>query len=227
VVFWGGGDGVCYAFDAQFEPGFDGKPGVLKRVWQFNCNPPHNTFKDGKRLPYNKNSQGPSEIIATPVVVGNRIYVAVGQDSRHGPGPGCLTCIDATLTGDITESGKLWQNFEVNRSFSSTAVTEDGLVFIADYTGILRCLSADTGKEHWSHDLKGRVFCSPLCADGKVYIGTEAGRLTVAEAKREKKILDEVRFDGPIYATPVAANGVLYIASQRTLYAFQQPQPSR
>ena len=120
-----------------------------------------------------------------------------------------------------------WEKLDVDRSFSSAAVTDDGLAFIADYTGILRCLDAVTGNEFWHHDLEGRVFCSPFCADGKVYIGTEAGRLTVAEAKREKRILGEVRFNGPIYATPVAANGVLYIASQRTLYAFQRPQPNR
>jgi len=113
----------------------------------------------------------------------------------------------------------------VGRSFSSAAVTKDGLVFIADYAGILRCLDADTGKEYWFHDLKGRVFCSPFCADGKVYIGTEAGRLTVTAATRTKNVLAEIRFDSPIYATPVAANGVLYIASQRTLYAFRQAPP--
>lgn len=193
-------------------------------VWRYDCNPPQNTFKDGRKLPYNKNGQGPSEIIATPVVANGRIYVAVGQDSRHGPGKGCLSCIDPAGEGDITEKGKVWQCADVDRSFSSAAVTRDGLVFIADYTGILRCLDGDTGKEYWSHDLKGRVFCSPLCADGKVYIGTEAGRLTVAAAAREKSILDEVRFNSPIYATPVAANGTLYIASQRRLYAFRHVQ---
>jgi len=223
LVVWGGGDGICYAFDAAFEPGTNGAPGVLKSVWRFDCNPPHNKAKDGKPLPYNKAGQGPSEIIATPVIANSRIYVAVGQDSRHGPGKGCFSCIDATEKGDITASGKRWQRFDVDRSFSSAAVTPDGLVFIADYTGILRCLDADTGAEYWSHDLKGRVFCSPFCSDGKVYIGTEAGRLTVAAARREKKIMNEIRFDGPIYATPVAANGTLYIASQRTLYAFRRP----
>ena len=228
LIVWGGGDGVCYAFDPRFEPGQGQAPGVLKKVWWFDCNPPENKFKDGLPLPYNKGGIGPSEIDSTPVVVDGRVYVAVGQDSRHGIGKGCFTCFDASLTGDVTATAKKWQCLDVNRSFSSAAVTKDGLVFIADYTGILRCFDAETGKEFWNHDLEGRVFCSPLCADGKVYIGTEAGRVTVAAATREKKILNsDIRFDGPIYATPVAANGVLYIASQRTLYAFQQVQPNK
>lgn len=223
LVVWGGGDGFCYAFDTVFSPGKDEKPGKLNVVWKFDCNPPHNKFKDGKPLPYNNKSQGPSEINATPVFCNNRIYVDVGQDSRHGPGPGCLSCIDATKTGDITDSGRIWQCFDVDRSFSSAAVT-NGMVFIADYTGILRCLDADTGQTCWTHDLKGRVFASPLVADGKVYIGTESGMVTVAKASKEKQILSEVKFNGPIYSTPVAANGVLYIASQKNLYAFCLPK---
>jgi outer membrane protein assembly factor BamB len=220
LVVWGGGDGVCYAFDVAFEPGPDGKPGTLKRIWTFDGNPPHNKTKDGKRLPYNKNGEGPSEIIATPVVYKDRIYVAVGQDSRHGTGPGCLSCIDATKSGDITETGKVWQSFDVQRSFSSAAVA-DGLVFIADYKGILRCLDADTGQGYWEHDLKGRVFASPLVADGKVYIGDESGTMTVAAAGKEKRILHEVKMDGAVYATAVAANGVLYIATQKSLFAIR------
>lgn len=223
LVVWGGGDGVCYAFDTYFTSGENGKPGKLRRVWSFDCNPPHNKFENGKPLPYNKNSKGPSEINSTPVFYNNRIYITVGQDSRHGPGPGCFSCIDATKEGDITETGRIWQCFDVQRSFSSAAVG-NGLVFIADYTGILRCLDADTGTNYWTHDLKGRVFASPFLADGKVYIGTEAGMVTVAAAAKEKQILSEVKFDGPIYATPVAANGVLYIASQKHLYAFHVPK---
>lgn len=218
LIVWGGGDGICYAFDAQFTPGAEAKPGKLRKVWSFDCNPPVNKVRDGKLLPYNKNGQGPSEIIATPVFHSNRVYVAVGQDSRHGKGPGCLSCIDATKEGDITETGKVWQCLDVQRSFSSAAVA-DGLVFIADWTGILRCLDADTGKTYWTHELKQRVFASPLVADGKVYIGTEAGNVLVAGAMKEKQIIAEVKFDGPIYSTPVAANGVLYIASQKNLYA--------
>ncbi len=38
----------------------------------------------------------------------NRIYVAVGQDPEHGEGVGNLTCIDATKTGDVTKTAKIW-----------------------------------------------------------------------------------------------------------------------
>ena len=220
LIVWGGGDGVCYAFDARIKPVANGATGRLERVWWFDCNPEHNKFKDGKPLPYSKDNQGPSEIIATPVTSGNRIYVAVGQDSRHGEGPGCFSCIDATGRGDITQSGKVWQCFEVDRSFSSASVV-DGLVFIADYSREVRCLDAATGVVYWTHKLPAHPFGSTLAADGKVYIGDESGRVTVLACSREKQVLAVNRLDAPIFTTPVAANGVLYIATQKTLYAIQ------
>jgi outer membrane protein assembly factor BamB len=65
-------------------------------------------------------------------------------------------------------------------------------------------------------------------ADGKVYIGDEDGDFTVLAARREKKVISETSFGGPIYSTPVAANHVLYVATQTHLYAFEdQGQPGR
>jgi outer membrane protein assembly factor BamB len=220
LVVWGGGDGWCYAFDPMPEPGEGGKPGKLKTVWKFDCNPPHNKARDGRPLPYNQKREGPSEIIGTPVFYKNRIYVAVGQDSRHGNGPGCFSCIDPTKTGDVTESGKVWQCFDVQRSFS-TVSGYDGLIFVADYAGIVHCMDADTGQVYWKHDLGAHVWGSTFAVDGKVYIGDEKGKVTVLAAAKEKKVLHEVNFGVPVYTTPIVANGVLYIASQTHLYAIQ------
>lgn len=223
-LVWGGGDGVCYAFDPRFEGGGDGATGVLKRIWWFDCNPPTNRIRDGQKLPYNKNHEGPSEILATPVVADGLIYVGVGQDSRHGDGPGCFSCINpAAGTGDITAKGCVWQSAEVHRGFSSAAVTA-GLCFVADYRGQLYCFDAKTGKLHWSHDLGGMVFGSPLAVDRKVYIGDDKGKVTVFACSAEKKVLATNRLDGPVYTTPVAANGVLYIATTKTLYAIAAPR---
>jgi outer membrane protein assembly factor BamB len=37
LILYGGGDGICYAYDAKPVPGAAGKPGLLKVVWQFDC----------------------------------------------------------------------------------------------------------------------------------------------------------------------------------------------
>jgi outer membrane protein assembly factor BamB len=224
LVLWGGGDGVCYAFDPTPIPGGNGRKPTIRVAWKFDCNPPHNKMKDGKPLAYNKNREGPSEIIGTPVFYKNRVYVTVGQDSQHGNGPGCLSCIDAAKTGDVTESGKIWQYYKIQRSFSTVSIV-GGMVFAADYAGIVHCVDAETGAACWTHDLGAHVWGSTFAVDGKVLIGDEKGKVTVFAAAKEKKVLSQAQFDVPVYATPIAANGVLYVATQTYLYAVQAPKP--
>ena len=43
-----------------------------------------------------------NNIIATPVIYKNLVYVAVGQDPEHGEGEGHLWCIDPTKRGDVS-----------------------------------------------------------------------------------------------------------------------------
>ncbi len=38
-------------------------------------------------------------------------------------------------------------------------------------------------------------------------------------AGRNKKIINSIKLDSPIHGSPVAANGVLYIATMKNLYA--------
>lgn len=233
LIYYGGGDGVCYAFEALDH--VPEKPALLKKVWSFDCNPRKFRCPGGKPIDYwdgdkqknpaNKNDglfYSPSEIIATPVFHNNRVYVAIGQDPTHGRGRGVLHCIDAAKTGDITSTGKIW-SYEFERSLSTASVA-DGLVFIADYSGRLHCLDADTGQCCWIHDARSDVWNSTLVADGKVYLGTRK-RLCVLAASKEKKLLGEISLGSPIRSSPVAANGVLYVASQGYLWAVHAKQP--
>ena len=82
--------------------------------------------------------------------------------------------------------------------------------------------------------MKAHMWGSTLVADGKGYVGDEDGDLVVFEASKEKKILSTTNLGAPVYSTPVVANGVLYVASNTHLFAFQtscqtrgQPQPAR
>ena len=206
LVVFGGGDGWCYGFDLD-----------LKEVWRYDCNPKHYRVADGKTLKY-ETEKGPSEVIATPVAANGRVYVGVGQDPEKGDGAGAMNCIDGTKTGDITESGRVWQFTEINRSMSTASVA-DGLVYVGDYAGFVYCLDAASGKQLWKHDTEGRLWGSTLLADEKVYVGNENGLLTVLAAGKDGKKLGEIDFGSTLYSTPVAANGALYVATDKHLYA--------
>ena len=73
----------------------------------------------------------------------------------------------------------------------------------------------------WSHEVKGDFWATPLVADGKVYFATRRGEFLAFATGREKQLLGEVALGAPISATPVAANGVLYVATMTHLYAVQ------
>jgi outer membrane protein assembly factor BamB len=152
------------------------------------------------------------------VVTDGRVVVAIGQDPEKGDGVGSLVCIDASLTGDITRSGKLWSFDDVSRSISTVSVV-DGLIYLADFAGLLHCLDEKTGQPLWTHDTEGRVWGSTLAGDGRVYVGTENGNLFILAAGRVKKIIAEIDFGSPVYSTPVAANGCLFVATDKHLYA--------
>jgi len=226
LVFYGGGDGRCYAFECL--TALPATPVKLKTVWSYDCIPEE--YKDTHGMDYvsyfcqgdkrnrdgfNKNDGafvGESEIIGTPVFLNHRIYVAIGRDPEHGRGRGALHCIDATRTGDITQTGRIWTYQGLDRTLSTVSIA-DGLLYICDVGGRLHCVDAATGQCQWIHETGAPVWGSTLVADGKVYMPTSKGVVVLA-AGREKKILAKVDVGTPVYAAPVVANGTLYIAAR-------------
>jgi outer membrane protein assembly factor BamB len=201
-------DGVVQVVHGQGDGwvrGYEAKTG--KKLWEFDTNPKESVW------PKTRN-----EVIATPVIVDNVVYIANGQDPEHGEGVGHLYAIDATKRGDITQSGRLWQFDKIRRSISTAAIA-DGLVYISDFSGYLHCLDQKTGQEYWSHDMLAAVWASPFVVDGKVYLGDEDGDVVVMAAGKKKEVLAEMNMGSAVYATVVPANGVLFINNRSQLFA--------
>ncbi|MCH9022945.1 MAG: PQQ-like beta-propeller repeat protein, partial [Planctomycetes bacterium] len=112
----------------------------------------------------------------------------------------------------------VWKYTGIDRSISTVSIA-DGLVFAADYTGMVHCLDADTGEVYWVHDTESAIWASTLVVDGKLYIGTEDGQMIILKAQKELKVVQEIEMGAPIYSSAVAANGVLYVATMTHLYA--------
>jgi outer membrane protein assembly factor BamB len=204
-VVFSGGDGWAYAYE----------PKTGKSLWKFDLNPKDSVWALGGRGTRNN-------IIATPVIHADRVYLCVGQDPEHGEGPGHLYAIDATKRGDITESGNVWhlggENF--NRSMSTVAIA-DGLLYVSDLSGFLYCIDAATGKAHWKHDTFSAIWGSPYVVDGKVYLGDEEGEVVVLAHGKEEKVLATNDMGNSVYTTPVASNGRLYVTNRRMLVAIE------
>ena len=188
--------------------GYEAKTG--KKLWEFDTNPKDSVW------PKTRN-----EVISTPVIVDNVVYIANGQDPEHGEGVGHAYAIDATKRGDITTSGRLWHYEKIRRSISTAAV-KDGLIYLSDFSGFLHCLDAKTGKPYWVHDMFAAIWGSPMVIDGKVYLGDEDGDVTVLEATRQMKVIAESNMGSSVYSTPVPANGTLFIATRNQLFALAE-----
>ena len=185
--------------------GYEAKSG--KKLWEFDLNPKASVW------PKTRN-----EVISTPIIVDNVVYIANGQDPEHGEGEGHLYAIDGTKTGDITKSGQLWHYGEIRRSISTGAIY-NGILFYSDFSGFLHALDAKTGKQLWKHDMFAAIWGSPIVIDGKVFLGDEDGDITILNADKALKVVAENNMGSSVYSTATPANGVIYIVNRNQLVA--------
>ena len=197
-VVIGEGDGWARGYEAL----------TGKKLWEFDMNPKNSVW------PKTRN-----EVISTPVIWQDKVFLANGQDPEHGEGVGHLYAIDPTKRGDITETGRIWHYDKIRRSVSTGAIS-NGLLFYVDFSGFLHCLDVATGKPYWTHDMLAAVWGSPMVINGKVYVGDEDGDIVVLEAAKEKKLVGEMNMGSSVYATPVPANGALFVMNRNQLWAF-------
>ncbi len=219
LVFYGAGDGCLYAAEAldegQLPP--DGElPVLLNNVFTFNGEPRAQTED---HVPRDHQHDSISyQVTAMPVFHKDRVYCVFTQEAFHNKKEGWLVCIDATQTGDITRTAIVWSYDDLGSSVSTPAIA-DGLLYVADFFGRMHCLDAETGEVQWVHPIDRPVWGSPLAADGKVYLGTGRETLWVFRAGRQLEVLERLRLNDAIHTTPTAANGTLFIATGRHLYA--------
>jgi outer membrane protein assembly factor BamB len=201
-----GGDGWIYSLD----------PETGEELWKLDANPKGSQWELGGAGTRNN-------VIATPVFHRDRIYVGVGQDPEHGEGEGNFWAIDATRSGDVTSSAVVWHRGgeQFGRTISTAAIA-DGIVYIADLSGRLYALDADTGEHHWTYDAFAAVWGSAFVADGKVYLGDEDGDVAILKAGKTMELLAEINLGSAVYTTPVARDGVLYVTSRNRLFAFEK-----
>jgi outer membrane protein assembly factor BamB len=134
---------------------------------------------------------------------------------------------------DLDNNGKISFEETMHRTLGSVVI-KDGILYIADYSGLFHCLDAKTGKRNWVYDMLSASWGSPLIVEDKVYIGDEDGDVAIfrhsadpAMALKDdggemKPYYGEINMGNSVYSTPIVADNILYIANRTHLFAIAE-----
>ena len=161
----------------------------------------------------------------TPVVVDDHVFISHGEDNIDNTEFGRVQCIDATGSGDVTDTHGVWRVDGVKAGYTALVAHDEILYVVADL-GNMYAYDTKTGKELWVHDLGTVGKGSPIWADGKLYATEVNGNMWILQPSRENcRTLSHVKISAregsgmdEIYASPVISEGkVVLVTRDRTI----------
>lgn len=128
--------------------------------------------------------------------------------------------------GDVTATHVAWKSRRSVPNNPSPLLVGNEIYLVSD-TGTASCLDAKTGKVHWQERIGGNYSASPLFGAGKLYLLAEDGQTNVLKAGVEFKVLARNRLEERSLATPAAADGALFIRTEKQLFRIQTTETTR
>jgi outer membrane protein assembly factor BamB len=135
---------------------------------------------------------------------------------------GVVSLKPGSATGQLPASAATWR-VKRNLPYVPSPVLYKGVYFMVRDGGIVTALSPDTGailKQGRAANSLGPYFASPVAADGKVFLLSEEGKLTVLKGEAQWEVLGVNDLGEEAYATPAIAGNRIYVRTRSTLYCF-------
>jgi outer membrane protein assembly factor BamB len=70
----------------------------------------------------------------------------------------------------------------------------------------------------------GEYYASPVAADGKLFLSSGEGKISVLKAAANWEVLQVNDLGEEIHATPALSDGRIYVRTHSSLYCFGQPR---
>jgi outer membrane protein assembly factor BamB len=135
------------------------------------------------------------------------------QAVRIGPNP----------KGDLGPGARLWSYTKSLPNVPSPLLYQD-VLYLMKEGGILTTIDPADGtvlKQGRMTGALSQYFASPVAAEGKVYMTSEAGNVVVLKAGKEWEILRVNDMDDECYASPAIVDGAIYLRTKSALYCFR------
>jgi outer membrane protein assembly factor BamB len=144
-------------------------------------------------------------------------FVRNSTISGHG-----LTAVRLSGKGDLTSSNVVWRVQKSYPSIPAPLIYRD-VMYLMKEGGIVSSLDPASGKilkQGRTPDALEEYYASPVAADGKIFVVSASGKVTVLKADAQWEILAMNDLDEEVWATPAIAGSNLYIRTRGALYAF-------
>ena len=158
-------------------------------------------------------------------------YITHGEENLGTTEMGMVAAIDARRQGELKEDVYLWKTFGFLPTYASPVMDAERL-YTVDNGAIVGAFDLATGKKLWERSLGTLQKGSPVLADNKLYVGTENGKLFILRPSADGvEVLDEDLLGPPdapepIIASPIVADGRVYVTSMEAMYAIGKRNPS-
>lgn len=171
--------------------------------------------KDGAEVWRASYPQAGWSLICRPVYVAGLVVISTGYETPY------LIAVDPGGQGDVTATHIKWQ-YKKHPPNTPTPLAIGDVLYCVSDGGVMSCLDAKTGKAHWEEKLKGRAFsASPVLVNGKIYVTSEDGVGSVVEpSTTELNATVAGQMGEKTFATPLPADGALYLRTETKLYKF-------
>lgn len=151
-------------------------------------------------------------------------YITHGEENIGTTAMGLVAAVDARRTGELKDDAFRWKTYGFLPTFASP-VMDDERLYSVDNSAIVAAFDLKTGAKVWQRGLGTLQKGSPVLADGKLYVGTENGRFFILQpGTADVKVLDDdllgtAEAPEAIVASPVVADGRVYVTSMEATYA--------
>lgn len=143
---------------------------------------------------------------------------------QAGVGEYGLTALKLGPPNELTKDAVAWR-LKRNLPYVPAPILYQGILFLVKDGGIITAVDAKTGeilKAGRSEKAPGEYYASPVAADGKVFLLSMEGKLTVLKAEAQWEVLAVNDMLEECFATPAIANGRIYVRTRGALYSFQE-----
>lgn len=127
-------------------------------------------------------------------------------------------------SGRLSDAGVLWR-FKKGLPYVASPLYYQGRFYTVKNGGMFTCLDPKSGQPLYQEERLGATgdyYASLMAADGRIYVASQRGVVTVVKAGDAFQVLSQTDLGEAVQASPAVIGDTLYLRTAGQLYAFRE-----